>query len=338
MGYSELGIVNMALSRIGVKKITQSDWDDGGTQQSIDAKAVWQYIRDEVLETKDWRFAKTSIYLDKSDISPSNGYAYAYPLPNDFLRFIKKTDFDSPLFPTSGPGPIGYDYLVETLQLPEGLEKITNGGFTGAATGWVLGTGWVYDTNNVAKVAGAINTLSQLYDGMVSPPVVDESYLLEFEITAIGDGSLIPSVGGGVGNPVSSIGTWDQIITAISATSGVVFTPSDPDLTCTIGNISLFKISDRRCLFIDYYNTTDPLGITYIKRTVDCTKYPPSFINVLAFRLAAELAIPRTEGKEKFGAMMQLYEGALIKAEGVNQSSDYLECESGSDSWERAGR
>lgn len=43
-----------------------------------------------------------------------------------------------------------------------GTEKVTNGTFTGGTTGWTLGTGWAYGTNNViATVATASGTLTQ---------------------------------------------------------------------------------------------------------------------------------------------------------------------------------
>jgi hypothetical protein len=332
MAYSKLGIINLALTRLGVKRIVTLTEN---SQQALDAVAVWEYILDEVLEAKEWKFSKTSIYLDKSDISPSNGYLYAYPLPNDLLKLVKKTAIDSPVSPI---GFAQYDYLIETLQLPEGLEKMYNGEFTGGATGWILGIGWAYGTNNVSKSSGTVATLSQIYGTMGSAPIVDESYILSFEITAINGGSIIPQVGGTDGNPVSSVGVWNQIITAISAISGVVFTPSSIALTCTINNVSLFKISDRKCLFTDYYDVDTPIQITYIKRVGDPTKYSPSFINALAFRLAAELSINRTESQNKYSGMMQMYESAIIRADGVNQSFDYLEDESGSTEWVDAGR
>lgn len=174
---------------------------------------------------------------------------------------------------------------------------------------------------------------------MVSAPVVDELYLLEFEVTAIAGGYLTPSVGGMNGNPVGEVGIHQQYITASSATSGVILTPSDAGLTCTIDNISLLKVADRLCILIDYEDSEDdPLYMSFIKRVTDPTKYSPSFINALAFRLAAELSINRTESQNKYAAMMQMYEGALIRAEGVNQSLDYLDSEQGSDDWESAGR
>src|SRR5690606_35154358 len=40
-----------------------------------------------------------------------------------------------------------------------GSELITNGSFTGSATGWTLGTGWAYGTNNVTHTPGTASAL-----------------------------------------------------------------------------------------------------------------------------------------------------------------------------------
>lgn len=330
MSYTKLGVINLALGKLGNSTIVASLIED--TAERIAATTVWEYILDEVLEAKEWKFAKTTVQLDTSDVTPQNGYTNAYPLPDDLLRLVRKTGFDSPV------SPIAFDYLVETMQLPEGLEKVSNGTFTGGATGWTLGANWAYADNQVNKVAGGISTLSQVAGSMVSPPVVDELYLLEFNIVEIADGFITPSVGGTPGNPVSSMGTWSQLIMASSISSGVIFTPSSVNLTCIIDSVSLFKISDRKCVFIDYYDANNPLQVTYIRRIIDVTKYPPSFVSALAFRLAAEMAFKLTEGMTKYNTMIGLYGKSLSLAEGINQSFDFLESESGDDSWESAGR
>lgn len=93
------------------------------------------------------------------------------------------------------------------------------------------------------------------------------------------------------------------------------------------------------CLFTDYDNSDGyDLFIKYIRKEDNPQKWTAPFISALAFRLSAELAIPRTEGLKKFEMMMILYEKALMIADGVNMSSDYVENEAGSDDWERAGR
>jgi hypothetical protein len=95
---------------------------------------------------------------------------------------------------------------------------------------------------------------------------------------------------------------------------------------------------DRKVLLTDYEHTEDdPLELVYIRQVTDVTKWTAHFINCVAFRLAADLAFPLTESDSKFQVMMQLYEMALREAKGLNQSSDYVEEETGSTKWLYAG-
>jgi hypothetical protein len=331
LAYTQVGIVNLALGRLGVKVITTIT---EVTPQAQAANRVWEYIRDEVLEAKEWRFAKTRDKLARAPVSPMYTYDYAYVLPNDFLRLPKGKD------PVEDPAfyPISVlDYKFETLQLPEGLEKITNGTFTGASTGWTLGTGWTYASNQVGKVAGAVNTLSQIVGSMVSVPVVGESYQVSFDVVAISGGALMPQFGGSYGSPVSDARVHTQIIEATSATSGFILTPMDPDVVCTIDLVSSFKVADRLCILTDYEDDEDnPVYMTYIKKVTDVTKYPPSFIDALAWRLAKELSINLPESPVKFNFCQNQYELSLLRAEEATQSMDYVE--TSSDDWEMAGR
>ena len=220
MAYSVVGIVNMGLSRIGVKRITALDED---SSQAIAANAIWEYIRDEVLETKDWRFAKTRIDLAQNAETPEYGYDYAYTLPVDFLRLCLPKKEDSSFYPS--------------------------GAF---ATAWS---------------ADEITIRSRTY-----------GYVIE----ALADGT--------------------------------------------------------KCIFTDYDDDGYPLYITYIRKEVNPAKYSPAFVNCLADRIAAELATPLTEGRQKFVDRMTLYESSLKKAEEINRSLDYVKGETGNDDWLRAGR
>ena len=58
MAYSQVGIINLALSRIGKKGIAVITED---STQAIKARAAWEYILYEVLEARDWKFAKRRI-------------------------------------------------------------------------------------------------------------------------------------------------------------------------------------------------------------------------------------------------------------------------------------
>lgn len=355
MSYSEYEIINLALTKIGVKRITSADWTTPVTQQALDATAVWQYVRDEVLEAKDWRFAKHKLQLDQRYETPLYEYDYAYALPHDFLRLASPRNDDIPFFPDD-PMFVQYTGLyrtvinremitklyphrIEVLPFPTGVEKVANGTFTGAATGWTLGTTWAYGTNNVVKTAHtAITTLSQAYGTMTSAPVVGEKYSLEFTLSAIASGSLIPSVGGVTLEPVTRADTWTRYFMATSATAGVTFTPSNIAMTCTIDDVKLFLVEDKRCLLTDFDSDDYDLFITYIARVTDVTKYPPSFIKAVSWRLAQELCITRTESQTKFQFCENEYRKSLVEADAYNSSLDAVDGETGNNDWADAGR
>lgn len=226
MAYSQVGIVNLACSKVGAKSITSID---DGSAQAVKAKVLWEYLRDEVLEAAEWRFAKARVALAQSTTEPVSGWLYAYPLPSDFLRICKGRLDDPAVYPD--------------IQNAAGYPTIYN---------------------------GAIRM--SIYDRLGYPYVVET---LE---------------------------------------------------------------SGRLCLFTNYDNSTADLYLTYIRRVVNPERYSPSFINALAFRLAAEFALGLVKGQMLFDRMMDLYAVALTRAEAVTQSFDELPDEKGSRAWELAGR
>lgn len=87
MAYSQVGIVNVALARIGEDAITSIDGSDA---TSILAKQVWEYVLDEVLCAHNWGFAKKRYALAVDATAPVGGdYDYRYALPSDYLKAIK---------------------------------------------------------------------------------------------------------------------------------------------------------------------------------------------------------------------------------------------------------
>jgi len=123
MAYSDVGIANLALIRVGAKRITALTED---SEQAIVANAVWQYIRDEVLAAKDWKFAKVRVALAKNVTVPVYQFGYTYTLPTDFLRLCKQDRTDASVFQSglysedSATGQIYlndsfYQYKIETI-------------------------------------------------------------------------------------------------------------------------------------------------------------------------------------------------------------------------------
>ena len=213
MAYSVVGIVNMALQRLGAKSRI-SNITDSDDPNAIKANAVWEYVRDLVIEEIKPKFATLRIALAQNATAPVNTeiYDFAYALPSDYLCLADDKLNDDPIVWPSSVAP----YIIETL--------------------------------------------------------------------AANDESL--------------------------------------------------------CLMTNYDSTTESylIHLTYIKRVTNPQRYTASFINALAFRLAAELSFTIAESAGKFEAMMKLYEMARRKAKASDMRQDYLADEKSSKSWETAGR
>jgi len=123
-----------------------------------------------------------------------------------------------------------------------GTEKVTNGTFTGNATGWTLGTGWRYLNNQVEKYTTGTGTFSQNVNA-----VVGEYYLLEFTISGlvIREGEIsdkvTPTLGGVTGDAVFYDGTYKQHFKATS-TGNLIFSTNQTTSRCVIDNVSVKRI------------------------------------------------------------------------------------------------
>jgi hypothetical protein len=116
---------------------------------------------------------------------------------------------------------------------PEGANIITNGTFTGNATGWVLGAGWTYGTDKVSHSSG-VNKLTQA--GAV---VSKQRYIIRLTVTGT-TGSVTVAVGG-VSNVVNA-GAGAVTLEVIATTTGGGFkiqvTPTN-DFNGSIDTVSV---------------------------------------------------------------------------------------------------
>ena len=142
MQYSPVGIVNMALQRIGARGTIGSLTED--SPNAIKVNNVWQMIFQEVMSERDWKFAKTRVQLVQNANAPAGGYKYAYALPADFLRLCKPREIpeerrianadmigwgdgwgghhrDLPVWPREAD-----PYIVETVLSADGVSYTTN--------------------------------------------------------------------------------------------------------------------------------------------------------------------------------------------------------------------
>jgi len=86
VNYNQVQIVNLALGRLGARTITDINEPSPNAQKAL---GVWDSVFQEVLSERDWRFAKTRTQLQLSPWQPLYGYAWAWALPADLLRFVR---------------------------------------------------------------------------------------------------------------------------------------------------------------------------------------------------------------------------------------------------------
>lgn len=83
---SNTEIVNMALGRIGAKRINDLSDTTDTKPEAIQARLHFEQTRDALLRSHLWRFATGRATLSADTTTPSFEWDYQYLLPNDFLR------------------------------------------------------------------------------------------------------------------------------------------------------------------------------------------------------------------------------------------------------------
>jgi hypothetical protein len=84
MAFSQVGITNLALTRIGAATVATMT-------ENVFAKtanALWEYLRNEVLEAANWTFAMKRAILVQDATAPVFGYDYRYAKPADSIRIV----------------------------------------------------------------------------------------------------------------------------------------------------------------------------------------------------------------------------------------------------------
>ena len=137
---------------------------------------------------------------------------------------------------------------VQDSAVISATELVTNGTFTGNATGWTLGTNWAYSSNAI------VCTLNDSAEGTISQNVnvvSGKNYMLTWSQTNSIDtnGQVTPSIGTVIGSK-HSLGTTAQTFTVIlnaNATGSLPLTFTVDDIsstgTITIDNVSLKEIT-----------------------------------------------------------------------------------------------
>lgn len=86
MAYSETNLCNMALARLGAKRIT--DYAADTSVEAIQCRTHYEQARDSLLRAFAWRFATARATLSEDTSAPAFGFEHQYILPTDFFRLI----------------------------------------------------------------------------------------------------------------------------------------------------------------------------------------------------------------------------------------------------------
>ncbi len=136
-----------------------------------------------------------------------------------------------------------------------GVELVTNGGFTGSAAGWVLGTGWAYSADTMVKNVDGIGTCSQTV-----PIVVGKRYRLNFWISGFTVGTVTPSIGGFTGTARGANGHYKEIFVA-SSTADLAFTPTNT-ARFTLDTVSVQEVTGYEGLGWQFDGVDDVVNVT----------------------------------------------------------------------------
>lgn len=114
-----------------------------------------------------------------------------------------------------------------------GSQLITNGSFTGSASGWTLGTGWAYNSNNVLHTAGNTADLSQsisITDGLTYRVILTVGGTAGSVDVKVGSTSTPQTVAAATTNATlyftAGVGVADLTITPTSNFDGTIDTVS----------------------------------------------------------------------------------------------------------------
>lgn len=109
---SDVGIANLALLKLGKARITSFN-DNNAVAAAINEN--YPLLRD-TLQRMGWNFCRRYAALAAAVGTPAFGYAYAYPLPSDYLRVEFVTQAQAT--PQVPPGQISSGPLIVDVGLP----------------------------------------------------------------------------------------------------------------------------------------------------------------------------------------------------------------------------
>lgn len=112
---SETSVCNMALARVGGKRINDYADTSDTKLEAIYCRLFFDQTLRALLKDHYWPFAKGRVQLSENTVAPAFQYSHQYYLPNDFLRLV--------LFYNGSDRPDGRTYYTYEI---EGSQLLTN--------------------------------------------------------------------------------------------------------------------------------------------------------------------------------------------------------------------
>lgn len=165
---SQVGICNLALTKLGAAHITSID---DNTKSARTLKALYDSLLEAELAAHPWTFATTRVLLPASATPPAYGWGASYPMPVDFLKLVEVGDHwvfysnacGAPWFTLEGNAVL--TNIGSPLQVRY-VRKVTSSGtypalFTQAFAGRLAAEACEAITQNLDKRQGAWNERKQ---------------------------------------------------------------------------------------------------------------------------------------------------------------------------------
>lgn len=91
---SVVEIANLALGKLGPGSGFITSFEADTTVEAVTARRTYAAMRDLVLESHPWRFARKRAGLAADTDTPEWGYDLQYEVPEDFLRLLSIENYD----------------------------------------------------------------------------------------------------------------------------------------------------------------------------------------------------------------------------------------------------
>lgn len=216
-----------ARSYRGPLRISEADNSPDGTPVSL------EFTDGAVTDQGDGTFFVDVTY---GSTPPSIGGSLTSATPGSVL-FVGGTTL-APVFAEDNT-KFYYNDSTDTLYTYSTLtERVTNGTFTGSATGWTLNSGWAYSSNSVSHSSNGTGVLTQTMSSIMQ----GKFYKLTFTISGWTVGSVTPTCGGNTLTARSANGTYTEYFLNTNATQSITFTPTNT-ARFTIDNVSVVELS-----------------------------------------------------------------------------------------------